>query len=528
MDEIKKRFDDAPKLYGSSDEIITASGVKVAGRYVLCDSGAVTPSHNPLSGFCKSIGFPTDNNGQTVNDRDYERDTDAQKITRQIADKYDNRALQSPVIVSEGIVLSGNGRTMAGIIAAEQNTDGCYISYLTSHAEKYGFSSEEVKAFQHPRVVFVTNDKYCLTAETFAMFNAQEIKSQSKTEQSVKLGKLVDSETFNRIVRNINQFDTIGDFYANTKASTEAVKELLSSGVISQMQYPEMFDGDSVSAHAKEILENVLIGKAFSSNPDAVRQITTYKSMRKNIITALAEISNNIALGDYSLERETAEAIDLVYCAKSNGYTLSEYTKQTSIFDNVTKADVSDTTVLMLADMVNHEQVTKLKRLFVVYNAHAKDAANNQTDMFSGGDVRTKEDILNDVKKILNYSTKKLDDHMKDVVEQRKHEARTSIFMEEAARSVKKENVKTDVQVGTFCSMRLPNGETMIVKYEFSKGSEAGIRLKGWKRMFVPVSTLSVTSECVLTLPTWWNDAILCYNDIVILLSRRNSGSLAA
>jgi hypothetical protein len=294
------------------------------------------------------------------------------------------------------------------------------------------------------------------------------------------------------------------------------------------MQYPEMFDGDSVSAYAKEILENVLIGKAFSSNPDAVRQITTYKSMRKNIITALAEISNNIALGDYSLERETAEAIDLVYCAKSNGYTLSEYTKQTSIFDNVTKADVSNTTVLMLADMVNHEQVTKLKRLFVVYNAHAKDAANNQTDMFAGGDVRTKEDILDDVKKILNYSTKKLDDHMKDVVEQRKHEARTSIFMEEAARSIKNENVTTDVSVGSFCSMRLPNGETMTVKYEFLKGSEAGIRLKGWKRMFVPVSTLSVTSECTLTLPTWWNDAILCYNDIVILLSRRNSGSLAA
>ena len=57
MMEIKERFDAARKIYGASDEIITASGVKVRGRYVLCESGVVTPSHDPLNGFRKSIGF---------------------------------------------------------------------------------------------------------------------------------------------------------------------------------------------------------------------------------------------------------------------------------------------------------------------------------------------------------------------------------------------------------------------------------------------------------------------------------------
>ena len=118
---IKERFDAARKIFGATDEIITASGVKVRGRYVLCESGVVTPSHDPLHGFVKSEGFPTDSNGQTVNDRDYERDTDAQKITRQIAENYDNRALQSPVVVSDGIVLSGNGRTMAEKAAAQSS-----------------------------------------------------------------------------------------------------------------------------------------------------------------------------------------------------------------------------------------------------------------------------------------------------------------------------------------------------------------------------------------------------------------------
>ena len=242
---IKERFDAATKIYGATDEIITASGVKVKGRYVICESGVVTPSHNPLNGFAKSEGFPVDSNGQTVNDRDYERDIDAQKITRSIAEKYDNRALQSPVVVSDGIVLSGNGRTMAGMLAAQYGTDDSYNNYLLSHAEKYGFKMEDVISFDHPRCVFETADHFELTAETFAMFNAQEIKSQSKTEQAVKLGKLVDTATFNRIVRNINTFETIGEFYNNNRASTEAINDLQSAGIISQMQMPEMFDGDT-------------------------------------------------------------------------------------------------------------------------------------------------------------------------------------------------------------------------------------------------------------------------------------------
>ena len=120
---IKDRWNAARKVYGLSDEISTASGMRIKGRYVLMDADAATPSHNPLCGFRKSDGFPMDANGQSVNDRDYERDTDAQRITRDIASNYDSRALQSPVVVSsDGIVLSGNGRTMAGILAAKNDS----------------------------------------------------------------------------------------------------------------------------------------------------------------------------------------------------------------------------------------------------------------------------------------------------------------------------------------------------------------------------------------------------------------------
>lgn len=531
MKGIKERFDAARKIYGATDEIITASGVKVRGRYVLCESGAVTPSHDPLNGFCKSDGFPTDSNGQTVNDRDYERDTDAQRITRQIAENYDNRALQSPVVVSQGIVLSGNGRTMAGMLAARFNTDGCYISYLMSHAAKYGFKSIEFDGFSHPRCIFETDDSFELNAETFAMFNAQEIKSQSKTEQAVKLGKLVDTETFNRIVRNINTFETIAEFYGNTRAATEAIGDLQAAGIISQMQMPEMFDGDTISQTAREILENVLIGKAFETNPDAVRQITAFKGVRKNVITALAEISNNISLGEYSLESEMAQAIALCYQARANGRiaqgeVVSGFARQMTLFgDSQTVADFSNVTVLMLADMVNHSQTTKLKKVFTLYNHNAIESASGQTDMFGGGGVKTKDDILKDVTAMFdNGQWKQISESLHAAESRRVCNADNERFSNECKTNT--ENVKRTAngcKAGDFVELQLPCGESVVCELEYVGDGVAGIRLKGFIMVKVCDELIVPTTATRCTLPDWITRDIPRDRILEILLSYRKA-----
>lgn len=429
---IRDKWNAAPKVEGAQNEIVLANGEKVAGRYYLVESGAATPSHNSANGFAKSEGFPIDKNGGSVNDRDYERDKDAQQITRDIANKYDSRAMQTPVVVSQdGVVLSGNGRTMAGELAAAQGTDAEYNEHLAKYPTQYGFTSEQVKGMQHPRVVFVPDAAMPYTADTFAKFNQQEMKGQSKTEHSVKLGKVVDDETFNRIISLINRFDTLGDFYADFAASREAIGELFKCGAISRPQMAEMIDGDGLSAIGKETLENMLIGKAFESNPDAVREATEFKQMRQTIIQALAEISNNISLGkDYSLESELAEAIDLVYKARKSGFKagdrVSSYARQQQFdFYGVpsTVADYKNATMLMIADILNDNRSTLLKKYLQLYNTKAKDAANGQLDIFSGT-VASKESILNDINELLNYGTEEEQKKAaQEAVEKRKAES---------------------------------------------------------------------------------------------------------
>lgn len=496
---IQTRWAAGRKLSGACNVLTLADGGTLAGVYYLAEAGTATPSHNALNGFVPSEGFPTDENGHSVNDRDYQKDGDAQQITRDIASHYDARAIQNVVIVSpHGVVLSGNGRTMAGELAARDNTDGAYIDHLRTYGSAYGFTPSQVDSFSHPRLLFVTADALPYTASTFARFNAKEMKSQSKTEQAVKFGKLVDDATFGRITATINAFDTLGDFYANTEAATRCLNDLRTAGVIDAMSYAELFDGDTISAAGRELLENVLIGKAFAVDPDAARKITTYKSLRKSVVFALAEIANNIGLGNgYTLNFELSEAINLAYIARQHGYKAGEkvsmYSRQLDAFSGDTVCDCKDTIILVLADALNDERATMLKRLLSVYNHQAADAANGQTDMFSAGSVRTKAEILDDVKAIFATGTAK----EQKQAEKTATEARTAqnIFVSEQQATI--------IAKGGYVEFKTASGDVIVCEVEAVKGMFVSLLAKGGIKFRVSRQQLTPTADHRKCLPEW-------------------------
>ena len=407
---IKEKWENAPKVDGGADEITLPNGEVVTGHYVLTESGAASASHQATNGFAETEGYPVDVNGETVNDRDYKRDAEAQQVTRGMAADYDSRALQSPVVVSgDGVVLSGNGRTMAGEIAALNGSDAKYNAYLRGHAGKFGFTAEQVEGFKHPRVVFVPDGEMPYTSETFAKFNQREQKSQSRTEMAVKLGKVVDDALFGRVMDVIGRHESLAEFYADDAATASVVKELADAGVIPQTEMAQLFDGGRLSESGQAMVEGVLVGKVFQGSPDAVRQITEVKSMRKAVMAALPEVVACHRLGGgYDLSKELAAAVDLVYKARKAGFKLgqhvSQHARQGNLFqldDGATVADYNNAAVMMLADVMNDGRVTQLKKVLSFYNTQAADSAQGIGDMFAGG-VKSKGQIINEVNELLN------------------------------------------------------------------------------------------------------------------------------
>ena len=418
----------AEKIVGRPGEFITPNGLRVKGHYVLVESGAAVPSHDARHGFKQSEGFPTDEKGHTLNDRDYERDLDAQRVQREIARNYDARATQQPVVVSpEGFVLSGNGRTMSGDLAAMENTDGAYNSYVREYAEMWGFTSDQVEKLEHPRVVFVSDNPLPLTTETFAAFNAQETKTQSRTEKAVKMGKAVSDEDFAKILRIVTDgHETLADFYGNMSGVSEVINLLETSGVITQQDRANLFDGDVLSDEGRNLLENVLLGKAFEGNPDVVRQLSEVRSLRTSVLNALFYIVENERLNEeFHLSNELSRAINFVYHArKGGGYSFGDkvrtFAQQTELFESTTDVTLDDATVLLLADALNDKRTTLIKSIFKSYNERAEDAGKGQMSLF-GDAIPSRETLIKETLALLGVDVK--DDALSNQVEPSQQEA---------------------------------------------------------------------------------------------------------
>ena len=413
--KIKAKWDGAAKMEGYPNALTLADGSTIRGHYVLTEAGAASASHDVNNAFEPTEGFPIDENGESVNDRDYKRDTDEQRIVRDIANNYDSRALQSPIIVSkDGVVLSGNNRTMSGDIAAQQGTDKAYIDHLREFGQMYGFTPEQIDGMKHPRVVFVPDEQLPYDATTFARFNAEQQKKQSKPEHAVKLGKIVPDNVFTSITNDISRFDRLSDYYADDKAVSSAISQLLGAGVINEMQLPEMRTGNSLSAAGKELIENTLIGKVFQTSPDAVRHIISTPTLRQSVIMGLNDIAHNrtLAKSGYDLSQELGEAVDLVARAKSahpdifkDGMPVSPFGREQGLFDDeYGDSRVTDGTTLLLADILNSGKPSDLRKVLSAYNAQATAPAGGQLDMFTG-DVTSKEEILNTINEHFKNAT---------------------------------------------------------------------------------------------------------------------------
>ncbi len=407
LQDIKRKWEDAPKDTGDVDSIVLANGERIEGHYVLTEAFAPTPSHDPVAGYSMTKGFPVDENGNTVNDRDYQHDKEAQRLVEQKASSFDQRALQTPVVVSsDGVVLSGNDRTMASQIAARQGTDNNYNTYLASRPQRFGFTADQISNYSNPRVVFVPDSPMPYTAATFAKFNAEEKKTQSKTESAVKAGKTISPEAVEHIAMIVNEHESIAETYSDKNAVAAILRILIDSGVVQESEISRLMDGDSLSGTGEDLVESVILGAVMRE--DALRCAMGDKMIRRSVMSALTQLLKNNTYGEYSLSGEFSDAVVLLYQAKRSGLvepgeSVANFMNQ-PVLDGFGENPLAEVTVQMLANTINGAKVNGLKNVLSLYNARAEMAASGQADLFLGA-VEAKEQIIKEILNEYGYNT---------------------------------------------------------------------------------------------------------------------------
>ena len=402
-----QKFENAPRLVGNKRTRMLPDGeTKIKGHYEIVPAESLTPSHDVNNGYKKSEGFPTDAEGRTVNDRDYEHDKAAQQNTDQIARKYNGMAIeQVPVVSDEGIVYDGNGRTMAGQKAAKEGTDSEYINDLLENAENFGFTREQIEqsGIEHPRLVLVTDERLPYDTATFSKFNRNEKKTQSNTEQAVAKAKTLTSDEVGAIVAEIEGSGSLDAFFNNSKAINDLVKTLVDKGIIGQNEVAQMMDNpERLSAQGREYVKNLLLGSIFK--PETIRMLGIDSAVKNKAVNAIRSVMDNMKLGDYSLRDEIDQAIQLLYEARQGGNKVDTLLRTPDMFgEDAAKRYPSISQMMALA---LEGKVSDFRDLLDEYNRIAASRNTGEGNMFEA--APTKEELINEYlnfKKWQDYGT---------------------------------------------------------------------------------------------------------------------------
>ena len=398
----REKFESGTRIVGNKRTRTLPDGSKIKGHYELVEADSLTPSHNANDGYKKSEGFPVNEEGRTINDRDYENDKDAQRVTDMIAKNYDGQAVdQVPVVTKDGIVVDGNGRTMAGQKAAKDGTDGAYLEALKENAENYGFTAEQIEqsGMEHPRLVLVSDEPLPYDTATFAKFNKNEKKTQGNTQQTVAISKKLGGDEISAIAAEIEGSGSLDAFFNNPTAINSLLKRLIDKGVIGLNEVAGLREGENkLSASGKDFVRNLLLGSVFSE--DTIRMMGADAGLKSKALNGIRAVLDNMKLGDYALRGEIDKAVQLVYEARQQGGDVDAYLRTPAMFGE-NAADRYDPISQSIA-LALDGKAEDFRDLMMAYNRNAAHYADaNQLDVF--GDRPTKEEFINEFLKLRNW-----------------------------------------------------------------------------------------------------------------------------
>lgn len=408
--DIEAKWQNTKKTIGFAATKTLPNGQKVNGHYILTEAGDVVPSHDPRKNYADSEGYLMEN-GQNVNDNNY-KDPDVQRIALDIAQNYGGQAVeQMPFLENRaGRVLSGNNRTISGIIAAENNTDQAYLAALAENAQQYGFTPEQLAEYEHPRLQFVVEDELPFTTATFAMFNQQEKKTKSSVNRAIANSKMVTEAVRDKMLEVMDQYDSLDSFFGSENAAADIVQSLISEGLMTQQEVAGLTESTSTgfkfSQSGREYVTDMLLGTLFDEQ--TIRMLAGEKTLKQAILRALPSIVENRRLKGYELTESINKAVQILYEArkanegKSTAEAFQLFLRQVDAFEGKV-TDRFDGFDIILANRMS-AGVEQLREMLNLYNNSARDEANGQMGFF---EPRSSEDIKQDV---YEYYTKQQPD----------------------------------------------------------------------------------------------------------------------
>jgi predicted kinase len=413
---------------GKEISIKVPNGESRKGQFAIVELNDVLASHNERT-YNTTIGYPLDKNGENVNDRNYKDDINAQQKIVEFARELSPDRLVStsrtqsgtPIITTDGVVISGNNRTMSIKLASMDFPDKYkeYKDFLNEEITSFGFESSTIhqdeffvrdknnvtKKFDKPVLVRIDYDVTEYSTMELAKWNKDTKKAERPIDKAIKLGKILQtSENCTIQISNIvGQYETFTELYSNYGDQKRLKDVLIECNILTTQEIPAYFYDRGFTEQGKELIENLLAGMVLSKDALIASNEGGARTFRQTIITSLPVLTANIGLGDeFTLIPEINEAILYQSTMSSQKMSFEDKIKQENIFGE----KPSEKGVIMNRLFASGRN--KFKGALESYNASVID--NKNANLF--GEPPTKDEIFE------THITNKIDPADRKLIEQ--------------------------------------------------------------------------------------------------------------
>ena len=383
---------DVKSTRGTTAKVYTPKDEEIDVEYRLVEAGDLTTSHDDA--FKERADYP-----QALQNRDRSQPA----LRRQVEDYAkrlnpakpgeDSGVIGGAPVVRNGIVESGNGRTMAIRRAYKTGKAKGYRKFLEDNAEKFGLTKEDVASFKRP----------VLVRQRLTNMSAQQLSDYTKdanTRDSYDLSAVEQANSdANRLTNNDIELIDIpesGDFGA--ASNRDFVRKFLSK--FSDSELVGMSTNQGLTAAGMARLQNAVFAKAYQSD-SLLEDLTStsaddMRTIAKALTNAAPEVAKLNAQGGVDGFTQTiVDAVNIIKRSRRDDIAVQELTNQ---FDLMQENTV-DATTASLANFLD-QNVRSTKRMTDAIKEAAQRGQNakgraQSEDLFGVVPEPTTNDLFN-------------------------------------------------------------------------------------------------------------------------------------
>lgn len=285
---------------GADTSLSTEAGVRLDARYALMDADSLVTSHD--ENLRASPLYPPE-----LQPRDRSRSASEMQVSG-IVQKLDparlgvsaDAATGAPIVGADGLVESGNGRTIAlkRVYQANGQKADDYRQFLRANAGQFGLTPEAVEGMAKPVLVRVRTTPVN-RAEFARQANASTVQRMSPSEQALSDAKRMTS------LAGLNPNED-GDFSSNV----DFIRHFRSSLPLTEQS--EMMESDGkLSTAGYRRIQNAVLARAYGDSPSLRRMTESLDNNLVNVSKALVRAAPTIAAARERMDAGTLHQADI-------------------------------------------------------------------------------------------------------------------------------------------------------------------------------------------------------------------------